>query len=65
MNKKNNISTNVVWRMLERFSAKIVTFLVSLVLARLLDPAAYGTIALVTVFTTILEVFIDSGLVMH
>ena len=31
MNKKNNISTNVVWRMLERFSAKIVTFLVSLV----------------------------------
>ena len=62
MNKKNNISTNVVWRMLERFSAKIVTFLVSLVLARLLDPAAYGTIALVTVFTTILEVFIDSGL---
>jgi O-antigen/teichoic acid export membrane protein len=47
---------------MERFSAKIVTFIVSLVLARLLDPTTYGTVALVTVFTTILEVFVDSGL---
>lgn len=30
--------------------------------ARLLDPSVYGTIALVTVFTTILQVFVDSGL---
>ena len=30
--------------------------------ARLLTPEDYGTIALVTVFTTILQVFVDSGL---
>lgn len=62
MGQKNKITSNVVWRFMERFSAKVVTFVVSIVLARLLDPAAYGMIALVTVFTAILEVFVDSGL---
>lgn len=60
--KETGISSNVVWRLLERFGAKIVTFIVSIILARLLEPAVYGTVALVTVFTSILEVFIDSGL---
>ena len=57
-----DISSNVIWRLLERFSAKGVTFVVSIILARLLEPSLYGTIALVSVFTTILDVFIDSGL---
>lgn len=40
----------------------MVSFLVSIVLARLLLPEDYGVIALVTVFTSILQVFVDSGL---
>lgn len=40
----------------------MVTFVVSIVLARILDPAVYGTVSLVTVITTILQVFVDSGL---
>ena len=47
---------------MERFGAQGVTLIISIVLARLLDPAVYGTIALVTVFTSLLHVFIDSGL---
>lgn len=39
-----------------------MTFIVSIVLARLLDPSVYGTVALVTVFTTIMQVFVDSGM---
>lgn len=39
-----------------------MTFIVTIVLARLLDPSVYGTIALVTVFTTIMQVFVDSGM---
>lgn len=58
---KNKIAVNFLWRFLERCGAQLVTFVVSIVLARLLDPETYGTIALVTVFTTILQVFIDSG----
>ena len=54
--------TNFIWRFAERCGAQLVTFIVSIVLARLLAPEDYGVIALVTVFTTILQVFIDSGL---
>ena len=62
MNEKNTVINGFFWRFLERCGAQGVTFLVSVVLARLLDPAVYGTVALVTVFTTILQVFVDSGL---
>lgn len=53
---------NFIWRFAERCGAQGVSFIVSIVLARLLEPSVYGTIALVTVFTTILQVFVDSGL---
>lgn len=59
---KNKTITNFMWRFAERCGAQLVTFVVSIVLARLLEPSVYGTIALVTVFTTILQVFVDSGL---
>ena len=59
-NKK--VLNNFVWRFMERIGAQGVAFVVSIVLARLLDPAVYGTVALVTVFTTIMQVFVDSGL---
>ena len=41
--------------------AQIVTFIVSVVLARLLSPTEYGTIALVMVFITIADVFANAG----
>ena len=58
----NRIISNFIWRFAERCGAQSVSFVVSIVLARLLAPEVYGTIALVTVFTTILDVFVDSGL---
>lgn len=64
--KKNEIANKVVnglfWRFLERIGAQGVSFIVSIVLARILMPEDYGSIALITVFTTILQVFVDSGL---
>lgn len=53
--------SNMIWRFAERCGAQGVAFIVSIVLARILAPEDYGTIALVTVFTAILNVFIDSG----
>lgn len=61
MNKKS-ITSNMLWRFLERSGAQGVTFVVSIVLARLLDPAVYGVVALVTVFTAMMQVFVDSGM---
>lgn len=62
MYSSNRTLVNFIWRFAERCGAQLVTFIVSIVLARILSPSDYGTIALVTVFTTILQVFIDSGL---
>lgn len=59
--ENSGVMSNFLWRLAERFGAQGVAFVVSIVLARLLAPEAYGTIALVTVFTQILNVFIDSG----
>ena len=62
MEQNKGVFTNLIWRFAERCGAQGVAFVVSIVLARLLAPEAYGTIALVTVFTTILNVFVNSGL---
>ncbi len=58
-NKK--VFTNLVWRYAERFLAVLITFIVSLVLARLLTPDEYGTVALLGVIIGILEVFCTRG----
>lgn len=52
---------NVFWRFAERCGAQFVSFVVSLVLARLLTPEDYGIVALMTVFISIMSVFIDGG----
>lgn len=61
-NTRSQALSGLMWRFMERFGAQGVTFVVSIILARLLDPEVYGVVAIVTVFTAILEVFIDSGL---
>lgn len=61
MNNKS-VCSNFIWRFAERCGAQLVTFIVSIILARILMPEDYGTVALVTVFTTIMQVFVDSGL---
>ena len=65
MSKEENnklVLSNFIWRFAERCGAQIIQFIVSIVLARILAPEAYGTIALVLVFSQILQVFVDSGL---
>lgn len=58
---RKTVSTNILWRFLERFGAYIVSFIVSIVLARILDPSTYGVVALMTVVITFLDVFVTGG----
>ena len=60
MNSK--VFSNFTWRFAERCGAQLVTFIVSIILARILAPEDYGQIALIMVFTRIMQVFVDSGL---
>ena len=59
---KNKTISGLIWRFLERCGAQGVNFIVQIILARLIAPELYGTIALVTVFTAILQIFVDSGM---
>ena len=59
---KRKTVTNLLWRFSERMGAQLVAFVVSIVLARLLSPEHYGLIALVMIVTSILNVFVESGL---
>ena len=59
---KQSVLSNFIWKFAERCGNQLVQLLVSIVLARLLAPEAYGTISLVLVFANILQVFVDSGL---
>ena len=58
---KNKTVKGVGWSAADAFLGHGVTFLVGLVLARLLSPAEYGLIGICTIFTTILTSIVDSG----
>lgn len=67
MNKEHDRSRkkilgNMVWKFMERISAQLITFIISIIVARILMPEDYGVIALVMVFITIANVFVTNGL---
>ena len=53
--------TNLSWKFAERISSQLVSFVVSIVLARILAPSDYGAIAMVMIFVTLANVFVEGG----
>lgn len=51
----------VAWSAIERFALLGIQFVVQIVLARLLTPADYGVVGMLSVFLAISQTFIDSG----
>jgi len=51
----------LLWKLLERFGFQGVQFVLQIVLARILDPSHYGVLSLMVIFTTLANVFIQSG----
>ena len=60
-NLKNSIFSGVFWKFAERILAQGVSFIVSVILARILMPSDYGIVALILVFINIANVFVTSG----
>ena len=58
---KNTVIKSFLWKFLERCSVQVVTFIVTIVLARLLMPEEYGIVALITIFIALAEVIADDG----
>ncbi len=59
---KNKTISGLFWRFGERITAQIISFVVSVVLARILLPEQYGIVAIVTIFINLANVFVTSGL---
>ncbi len=55
------ITSGAIWKLLERFGVFGVQFLIQIVLARKLDPSYYGMLTMMTVFTTIANIFVQTG----
>lgn len=59
---RGTIFKSFLWKLFERLSAQLIQFVVTIVLARLLLPSEYGTIALIAIFIQLCDVIIDGGL---
>lgn len=57
-----SIKASLFWKLFERGSVQIIQFVVGIIIARLLGPSDYGSVALLTVFIAVATVFVQSGL---
>lgn len=58
---KNKTVKGVGWSFIDNLSSSGVSFLVGLVLARLLTPSEYGIMAILTIFIAVSNSIVDSG----
>ena len=58
---KSKTVNGVIWSTIERFSVQGVSFLITIIMARLLDPSDYGIIGMLAIFISLSYVFIDGG----
>ena len=58
---KQSAVSGVVWKFLEKFSLQAFSFIVGIVLARLLMPSDYGLVTMTNIFFAISYLLIDSG----
>ena len=58
---KHQTITGIKWSAIERISIHGITFVLGLIMARLLTPTDYGIIGILGIFMAIAQTFIDSG----
>lgn len=58
---KHDTVKGLFWSSIERFSVQGVSFVVMLVIARILSPADYGLVGMLSIFMAIAQCLIDSG----
>lgn len=58
---KHQTVNGVIWRIIETGGTQIIQFVISIVLARLILPEQFAEIAMLSIFTAVASVFINSG----
>ena len=51
----------LAWSLIDNFAKLSITFLIGIILARLLTPREFGLVGMVTIFVALSQSFIDSG----
>lgn len=59
---RGTIIKSILWRFFEKISVQGVQFIVTIVLARVLSPAEFGIIALISIFIILSNVIVEGGL---
>lgn len=60
-NLRDKTIKGTMWSFIDSFASQGITFLVGLVLARLLTPEEYGLIGIIIIFIAIFNTIVDSG----
>jgi len=58
---KQKTKIGMFWNAFEKIAVQGISFVLSIILARLLTPHDYGTIGMLSIFLTFSNVFVDSG----
>lgn len=61
MNLRQQALKGVLWSAIQNWGTQVISFLVFFVLARLLEPKAFGLVALAGVFFSFMELFLGQG----
>ena len=56
------VINSMLWKLLEQFSSQGVSFIITIILARILMPSDYGIIAIIIVFINLARVIVNGGL---
>lgn len=60
--EKSVVIKSLIFKFLERVGYQGIAFIVQIILARLLDPTDYGLLTMLTIFISVSQVFVQSGL---
>ena len=58
---KKKTKSGIYWNAASNFASKGMQFVFSIILARILVPSDYGVIGMLSIFITLVQLFIDSG----
>lgn len=59
---RDKVLSGTIWQLLDQVSAYLVNLVMGIILARLLTPNDYGTVALISIFITVGMVLVNAGL---
>lgn len=62
INIKKTAISGLIWQMIEKIGVNGVQLLIYIILARLLEPKDFGIVALVSVFVSVSDLLVNSGL---